>query len=740
MELYLNAQNAPCVCLSCHELSRVPIFCDEAVFDAQFECDGIEVRLFSTVPELEEHNGLPTLSVPLIADREARRDWAAAVAFVFCASQGLEAVGLRLSEEHVQTVTKNDAFRAVLAAFRALCDILHLTPDSIRFRHESLAALRFPFSSLRAGQKKLMQESYAAMRDRKNLFALAPTGIGKTLSVLYPAFKALGRRHIAKAFYLTPRGSLQPQVAASIRLLQADEPYLHTITLCAKARICQSGHRCEHSVCKNKRPARDAEAKALRRLFETYGHITPSDVQAVAHEFELCPFELSLTASLYCEVVVCDYNYIFDPHASLKRYQSREEKYAILCDEAHNLVARVRESFSAALTPKMLEVFATPLFAKQTEITSAAKSLANALFLNRPNPAAENRDPISFSPPTHLLGDVAALCEALCPLTSKKSGAEFSAELITTAKELYFALSAFLEAADAFDLHYSLCTYEDGGVKLILVDPSERVGSITRDFGMCIFFSATLSPKNYYLGMLGGEEDDFLDLPSPFDPEHLRILTCPISTFYHDRERTADLAARIIACAVRPKVGNYMVFFPSFEYMNRVVEAYRKLRPRDLILCQTPQMNERAREDYLAAFSVKRSERLLGFAVMGGLFSEGVDLVGDKLLGEVVFGVGMPPPTPEAEAVRRRFDEREEDGAALGYTYPGFNRVLQSAGRVIRSATDRGFLILCDERYLSEGFSALFPSFWSEPVPVGDVEEVEHLIRTFWEESDDALS
>ena len=177
-----------------------------------------------------------------------------------------------------------------------------------------------------------------------------------------------------------------------------------------------------------------------------------------------------------------------------------------------------------------------------------------------------------------------------------------------------------------------------------------------------------------------------------------------------------------------------MVFFPSFEYLNRVVEIYRRLRPRDLILCQKPQMNEKERADYIAAFDVKRNVRLLGFAVLGGLFSEGVDLVGDKLLGEVLFGVGMPPPNPESEAVRRLFDKRDEDGAALGYTYPGFNRVLQSAGRVIRSKTDRGFLLLCDERYLSDGFSALYPAFWDEPTPVFDPEEITRLVRDFWDE------
>ncbi len=736
MKLYLNAQGTPCVSLSCHELSRVAIFSDEAVFDAQFSCDGMEITLFSAVPEVEEENGLAVLNIPRIPDRCARRDWAAAIAFVFCRSQGIETVGLRLSEDHVQTITEEDAHRAVVAAFRELSAILHVTPDSIRHRHESLQALRFPFPGLRAGQKQLMKETYAAMRDQKNLFALAPTGIGKTLSVLYPAFKALAKGHIAKAFYLTPRGSLQPQVAQSIRLLQGEDCFLHTITLSAKGRICQMGHRCEHSVCEYKAQDRTREARALTRLFETCGHITPSDVQLVAREERLCPFELSLTASLYCEVVLCDYNYIFDPHASLKRYRFREEPYAILCDEAHNLVTRVRESFSAALTPKRISVCFSPLFAKESAVVSAAKKLDEALFQNRPDKTAGTYDPISFDPPAALLGAVEALCEVLCPLTSKKSGGAYTAELITTAKELYFDLLSFLEAAEDFDVHYSLCTYDDGGVKLILVDPERKVREITRDFGMCVFFSATLSPKNYYLSMLGGEEDDFLDLPSPFDPEHLLVLTCPISTFYHDRERTADLAARIIANAVAPRVGNYMVFFPSFEYMNRVVEAYRRLRPRDLILCQNPQMDETAREEYLAAFSVKRNVRLLGFAVMGGLFSEGVDLVGDKLLGEVIFGVGMPPPTPEAEAVRRRFDARDEDGAALGYTYPGFNRVLQSAGRVIRTANDRGFLILCDERYLSEGISALFPSFWSEPIPVGDAEEIEHLVRAFWEDGE----
>ncbi len=732
MKFFLTEQKESALTLSCHELARLPLQSDEAVFSEHFFCDGIHVTLSSPIPEVEDVEGLATLLIPKIPDKNARRDWAGAVAFVFCSSQGIDTVGLRLSDEHVQTITLEDARRATLSAFRSLCHILHITPDSIQERCRRLDELRFPHRQLRQGQKTLMQEGYAAIRDGRNLFALAPTGIGKTLSVLYPAVKALAKGHIAKIFYLTPRGSLQPQVADAVHLLQQKDPFLHTITLSAKARICECEQRCAHSMCENKFMRRENEERALRRLFETYGHITPTQVQEVAREEGLCPFELSLSASLYADVIVCDYNYIFDPHAALKRYQCKEERYALLCDEAHNLVTRVRESFSAELSERLIAPIFTPLFEPFSEVQAAADTLRRRLRENRPSEGTAY-DPISFSVPDESAIAANELADALCPITQKKSSKEFSKQLITTARDIYFALSAYLDAHADFDEHYALCTAQDGTLKILLVDPSQKVKSITRDAGMCIFFSATLSPKDYYLGMLGGAEEDFLDLPSPFDPQNLKILSCPISTFYHDRERTASFAAAIIAAAVRARVGNYMVFFPSFDYLNKVVEAYRRLRPQDLILCQTPQMSEDERSHYLSAFSVKRDRRLLGFAVMGGLFSEGVDLVGDQLLGEVIFGVGMPPPSPESEAVRRRFDERDEDGAALGYTYPGFNRVLQSAGRVIRTETDRGFLILCDERYLSEGFADLFPTFWQEPEPVDDPMTIQAIISAFWD-------
>lgn len=739
MKLSLDASGRPAIAISCFELARVPFGTDEAVFSETFVCDDIAVTLSCAIPEVEEQDGLCVLSVPKCADVLARRDLAGAMAYVFCTSQGLERVGLRLSDEHVQTVGCQEAYAAVLSATRSLFHILHVSADDIRLRAEALSALRFPYASLRAGQKTLMQQVYGALRDGRCLFAHAPTGIGKTLSVLYPALKALGRGRITKVFYLTPRGSLMPQIAESILALQGQEAYLHSITLSAKGNVCPHQTRCIHTDCECKKSFREKEARALRTLFETYGHIDSATVRTVAEQYGICPFELSLSASMYCDVVVCDYNYIFDPHASLKRFRGKQERFAILCDEAHNLVARVRESFSAELNGRLLEPLLTPLFSPFPELQAAAKRLTLTLFEGRPNPT-QAYDPISFQSSEPLAEQVEELSNLLFPITAKRSSNAFPAPLITTAKDVFYALQSYLEAHEDFDCHRALCTYPDGGVKLLLVDPSEKVSQIAHDFGSCIFFSATLSPESYYLGMLGGTQEDFLGLPSPFDPANLKIITCPISTLYHDRARTADLAALLIARACAPRVGNYMVFFPSFEYMNRVVEVYRKLCPRDLILCQSPQMNERARADYIAAFSVKRAVRLLGFAVLGGLFSEGVDLVGDKLLGEVIFGVGMPPPSPEAEAVRRRFDDRDEDGTALGYTFPGFNRVLQSAGRVIRTDTDRGFLLLCDERYLSEGFSALFPDWWQTPQVLENPDEISRVLADFWADGDEPLS
>lgn len=733
MKQFLTKDQKSAISLSCNELAGTAFFEDRPVFSETLDAAGIAVTLCAALPPIADEDGLPVLEIPPCRDLDARRDYAAACAFVFCSSQGLGTVGLRLSEERVQTLNLADARRTTEAALVSLFETLSLTADTIRQRAKALAALRFPFSSLREGQKTLMRDSYAAMRDGKSLFALAPTGIGKTLSVLYPALKALEKGHLSKVFYLTPHGSLQPQIAESLLFLQGETPFLHSITLFAKARLCAHKLRCAHERCEKREASRSACRAALGRLFAHAGHITPDAVKAAAEECGVCPFELALDASYYCEVILCDYNYIFDPHASLKRYRGAHDRYALLVDEAHNLVLRVRESFSAYLAPQTLAPLEAAPMQKFENIGACAALLMEALLCLRKT-EGEAFDPISFSPPDAVAEAAQALCDALFPLAFQKVSDLYSAQMIDTAREAFFALKDYLNAHADFDAHYAVCLFGDGGVKLSLVDPSQKVREIVESAGMAIFFSATLSPPSYYLGMLGGSEDDFLDLPSPFDSAHLKIITAPISTLYNDRERTAHAAAQLIRAATLPRVGNYMVFFPSFEYLDRVVKLYRELCPRDLILCQKRQMNERERAQYLAAFQVPRRQRLLGFAVMGGLFSEGVDLVGDRLLGELIFGVGMPPPCVEAEAVRRRFDDRDEDGHALGYTLPGFNRVLQSAGRVIRTEEDRGFLVLCDERYETPAYETLFPAFWEKPVSAADPQAVEALVTAFWKE------
>lgn len=709
------------------------------MFCASVEHEGVFVTLEVPVLEHHEEDGLCVVEIPRFSDRETRRDYAAAVAYVFCVSQGFPEIGLQLSETKIQRIGLEDARHALNGAIGVFFSVLHLSAEAIALRADSLDGLSFPFHSLRSGQKKLMQETYAAMRDRRNLFAHAPTGIGKTFSVLYPALKALKKGHLSKIFYLTPRQSLQPQIAEAFLRLQGKTPFLHSVTLTAKEKICPHGKRCEHTDCPDGELRRENLLSALQELFSVPGHLEPDTIRQVAQNYRLCPFELSLCASMYCDLILCDYNYVFDPAASLKRFAHTKEPYAILCDEAHNLVDRIRESFSAKLSPDTVAPLYTRAFSGCAALNEALKRLEKT-FQARRAAASETPDPISFTPPQELAECAEELLAALLPLMSERSALRELAERIRISRTVYYEVSAFLDAFSELDSHYAVCSYPDGGAKILLVDPGDRVRSITRDFGMCVFFSATLSPKEYYIGMLGGSEEEFLDLPSPFDPEHFKVLSASISTYYEQREQTVPLAAQLILRATRPKVGNYMVFFPSFAYLDRVVEAYRRLAPLDLILCQTPQMSERARAEYLAAFSLKRRERLLGFAVLGGLFSEGVDLAGEKLLGELIFGVGMPPPSEEAEAVKRRFDDREENGTALGYIYPGFNRVLQSAGRVIRTPTDRGFLVLCDGRYETPAYRELLPQDWQKPALVASPEELERQIRAFWEAGDAELS
>jgi DNA excision repair protein ERCC-2 len=302
--------------------------------------------------------------------------------------------------------------------------------------------------------------------------------------------------------------------------------------------------------------------------------------------------------------------------------------------------------------------------------------------------------------------------------------------------KLYFRLHAFQRTAQLYDERFVTIT-EPGRftrIRIFCLDPSFLLRQALARGKAAIFFSATLSPIDYYRSLLGGDpEDPRLQLPSPFPPEHLAVLVQDrIRTHFKARAETlADVVAAIRAL-VQGRPGNYLVYLPSYQYLTTVQEQFHALEPAIPILVQRPGMSEPEREAFLAAFAVEHGETLVGFAVMGGVFGEGIDLVGDRLIGAVIVGVGLPQLCIERDLIRDYFQAQTGAGFDYAYTFPGMNRVLQATGRVIRSETDRGVVLLIDARFAEPRYRRLFPAWW-QPARVRSLSDIGQALRRFWQ-------
>jgi DNA excision repair protein ERCC-2 len=622
-----------------------------------------------------------------------------------------------------------------------------------RQRNDSIYAVPFPFPQYRPGQRELAVAAYRALTRGGRLFLEAPTGIGKTISVLFPAVKALGEGKFERIFYLTARTVGRMVAQKAFADLRAAGLRCRTLTLTAKDKICfQAGQPCDAQACPFAQGYYDRLKPALRDALGRE-EITRPVLESVSQAHQLCPFELSLDLSLWADAVICDYNYVFDPKLYLRRHFTEPDgDYAFLVDEAHNLVDRSREMFSAELSA--LEVNEVRRAIKDS-LPRCARTLSKLASAIRKLPGqdgapTENHSQDSPEPDLFLAGDGSApapfplavapghvavpdrcagvqarreLPPELAPLLedalreaeawlARNQPAEFRPGLL----ELYFRLQSFARTADLYDEHY-VTLLEPGRfarVRLFCLDPSFLLRQALQRGRAALFFSATLTPLEYYRDLLGGSpEDPVLKLRSPFPPEHLAVLIQDrIRT--HLKARAESLLEVVVAIGelIQQRRGNYLVYFPSYAYLNAACELFQARFPDIAVLVQRPAMTESDRDAFLNAFTAEHAETLAGFAVMGGVFGEGIDLVGDRLIGAVVVGVGLPQLSAERDFIRDYFQEKIGAGFDYAYTFPGMNRVLQATGRVIRSETDRGIVLLIDARFAEERYRRLFPTFW----------------------------
>jgi Rad3-related DNA helicase len=608
-----------------------------------------------------------------------------------------------------------------------------LSEDWTMLRNESIKALKFPFESYRKGQRELAVSVYKTIAEGKRIFVQAPTGIGKTVSTIFPAVKSMAEGHVSKIFYLTAKTITRQVAEEAVKKMREGHLALKTVTLTAKDKICFSkGSACNPEQCSYARGHFDRVNDAIEDIITKEDELTREKIESYAYKHNICPFEFSLDLTLWCDCIVCDYNYVFDPRVSLKRFFESKGDYAFLIDEAHNLVDRAREMYSAKLSKSpflkikkiMKEVegsISKTLGKINSYMLSLKKSLEGEAFL------VQKDLPEDMYP---LLRKLVKVSEDWLASSEGKEGHE---ELL----QLYFDVLAFIRVWELYDNNF--VTYiEDSEnevtIKLFCLHPGKLINEHLEKGRAAALFSATLTPMVYFKDILGGKEEDYvIKLPSPFPRENQCLLIADtVSTRYRHRERSFSVIVRHIHNMIKTKLGNYMIFFPSYKYMtdtyNCFVENYVDIK----VIMQQGEMDENERDEFLKNFIADPQETLVAFVVLGGIFSEGIDLKGDRLIGTAIVGVGLPQICMERNIIKDYFDEANNMGYDYSYTYPGMNKVLQAAGRVIRSSEDRGVVLLIDDRFTSSKYRPLFPDHWKHARVLRNTENFVSILEDFW--------
>ena len=601
-------------------------------------------------------------------------------------------------------------------------------------RDESLRELEFPYK-YRAGQKELAVSVYRALARKRNLFIQAPTGIGKTLSVVYPSLKSMGNGNGEKLFYLTAKTITRSVAENCFFLLRERGMLFTTVTITAKEKLCPlEKTECNPDVCPYAKGHFDRVNDAVFDILHEQQGITRKIILDYAEKYQVCPFEFCLDISSWADGIICDYNYVFDPNARLKRYfaDGNQGDYLFLIDEAHNLVSRAREMFSACLVKEDILLVKKIIKGRSRKLERELER-CNRNLLELKRESAEYR----VLPDANLLASnlLGVMGEFDSFLEEEKEFPEW--ELVL---QFYFDLRHFLNMYDGLDDHYRIYTElgEDGNFRLYLfcIDPSRCLNACLEKGIAGIFFSATMIPVMYYKKLLSGNPEDFaVYANSPFDREKRLILVAKDVSSRYTRRNKAEFGkvADYIMMLAQSHVGNYMVFFPSYRYME-VVEQILDERYDGSFRwqMQTKRMTEEEREEFLALFEEKREQSFVGLCVLGGIFSEGIDLKAERLEGTIIVGTGLPMVCSEQEILMQYFADQGENGYDYAYQYPGMNKVLQAAGRVIRTAQDRGVILLLDDRFLRPEIQDLFPREWTEYGLVTR-ETVGGWLKHFWE-------
>lgn len=663
-------------------------------------------------------------------------------------------------------------------------------------RQQSIKQLVFPFP-YREGQKNLVTYVYQTIYHRKKLFIEAPTGVGKTISTVFPSIKAMGEGKGQRIFYLTAKTVTRTVANDTLELLRKQMLRLKSVTLTAKDKICfMEETECNPVDCPYAKGHFDRINDAIYDLLIHEDNFSREKIEEYAARHKVCPFEMSLDMSLFADMIICDYNYLFDPHVYLKRFFSEgvREDYIFLIDEAHNLVDRGREMYSATLQKE--EFLGLKKVVKDYDLhiyrllERCNKELLELKRLCDEYVCWEEEDIAPF------VRGVIRLSEAIDHYLEDHEDSPVRKELL----EFYFKLSHFLMIHELLDDHYEIYSQYTADncfeLKLFNVNPSKNLRECMMRGRCSVLFSATLLPIRYYKQLLGADEGDYeVYAKSVFDARRKGLFIANDVTSKYSRRTESEYynIASYLHRIVQMRTGNYMVFFPSHAFLKKVLEVYEENFADEHVEClvQDEYMNEQSREEFLMRFGGGRSAReissafstelpktelpitelpgielpitelpmedppackenfleevihmeieyeedrtLLGFCVLGGIFSEGIDLKKDQLIGAIIVGTGLPMVCNEREILKKYFDRQGDNGFDYAYRYPGMNKVLQAAGRVIRTAEDIGIVALLDERFLTTPYQRMFPREWREYEDVS-LKEIGHYVERFWDE------
>ena len=669
-------------------------------------------------------------------------------AWIYLDEHELEKIDIQMTYAHLDTeVIKR--FRETLTRaelkqwYEELTDSYHkwlaYQIEWRKKRNESMENLEFPFA-YRKGQREMVSGIYHAISKKEQIFIQAPTGVGKTMSAVFPAVRAIGQGMAETVFYLTARTITRTVAQDAFEILRDRGLLFKVVTITAKEKLCFCDKpECDPEKCPYAKGHYDRINDAVYELWTTEQSFDRETLLRHAQKWQVCPFELSLDLAVWMDGVICDYNYVFDPNVYLKRFfgENVSGNYLFLIDEAHNLVDRGREMYSASIslddvieTRKFVKPYSQKLWKKLGKVKKQMEELKQNCGEWK---VQENAGvlPISL---LSVQGEMDQLLEE-----------PPAQEVVDGILDFYFAVRNFLNISELVDDNYVVyAAFDDNGrfyLKLFCVNPAENLQKYLDKGNSTVFFSATLLPLQYYRKMLSTRSENFgMYVESPFEQKKRCLMICrDVSSKYTRRgyEEYRKIAEYIARMSWQKK-GNYMVFFPSYRLMEDVYQVYQDEFSVSWVRCisQHASMTELEREEFLEEFTEETEETLVGFCVMGGIFSEGIDLIGDRLIGAAVVGTGLPQVNCEREILKGYYDEKGEQGFDYAYRYPGMNKVLQAAGRVIRTKEDTGAILLMDERFLNRDYRNLFPREWNDACTctLGNVEK--HL-PAFWDVSEE---